>query len=100
MNEYATYEEAADAIKTNFVLGGHKAFYMRKAMKRVSLAIVSELNMHMLGRWGINTYESVGEAFEEKKDKVKIGIVKKGLDTLLIPMAKTDEGETRIDDNN
>ncbi len=100
MNEYTTYAEAADAIKTNFVLGGHKAFYMRKAMKRVHLAIISELNMHMLGRWGIDTYESVGEAFAEKKDKVKIGIVKKGLDTLLIPLAKTDKGEKKINGNN
>ena len=86
MNEYATCEEAADAIKTNFVLGGHKAFYMRKAMKRVHLSIVSALDTHMLNRWGINAYESVGEAFEDKNDKVKIGIVKKGLDTLLVPI--------------
>jgi nickel-dependent lactate racemase len=87
MNEYATYEAAEEAIKTNFVLGGHKAFYMRKTMKRIRLSIVSELDKHMLNRWGINAYESVGEAFEDINDKVKIGIVKKGLDTLLV----TDE---------
>jgi nickel-dependent lactate racemase len=86
MNEYATYEAAEEAIKTNFVLGGHKAFYMRKAMKRIRLSIVSELDKRMLNRWGINAYESVGEAFEDKNDKVKIGIVKKGLDTLLVPV--------------
>ncbi|MBL7118091.1 MAG: nickel-dependent lactate racemase [Candidatus Syntrophoarchaeum sp.] len=92
MNEYASYEEAEEAIKTNFVLGGHKAFYMRKTMKRVRLSIVSELNTHILNRWGINAYNSVWEAVEEEKmnikDKVKIGIVKKGLDTLLVPTIK------------
>jgi nickel-dependent lactate racemase len=87
MNEYATYEAAEEAIKTNFVLGGHKAFYMRKTMKRIRLSIVSELDTHMLNRWGLNAYESVGEAFGDINDKVKIGIVKKGLDTLLV----TDE---------
>ena len=87
MNRYATYEAAEDAIKTNFVLGGHKAFYIRRIMNRVRLSIVSELDTHILMRWGINAYESVEDALLDKNDKVKIGIVKKGLDTLLL----TDE---------
>ncbi len=97
MNEYATYEEATSAIKANFVLGGHKAFYVRKAMTRVHLSIVSELDTHLLNKWGINAYKSVWEAYEaeveeeyrhvtEMKNKVKIGIVKNGLDTLLVPV--------------
>lgn len=96
MNEYASYEETEGAIRTNFVLGGHKAFYMRKVMKRVHLSIVSVLNTHILNRWGINAYNSVWEAVEEEKmnikDKVKIGIVKNGLDTLLVPTTKIDKG--------
>ena len=104
MNRYASYEAAEEAIKTNFVLGGHKAFYMRKAMNRVRLSIVSELDSGVLNRWGINAYRSVGEALEEEmeeyrhynvtktstkiKEKVKIGIVKNGLDTLLVPGTK------------
>lgn len=55
MNEYTTYEDAADAIRTNFVLGGHKAFYIRKTMERVRLSIVSEVDVDMLNKWGINT---------------------------------------------
>lgn len=95
MNEYATYEEVEDAIRTDFVLGGHKAFYMRKAMKRVHLSIVSELNTHVLNRWGINTYKSIWEAVEKEKnikDKVKMGIVKNGVDTLLVSGAKHTKG--------
>ncbi len=91
MNKYASYEEAEGTIRTNFVLGGHKAFYMRKAMKRIRLSIVSELSTHVLNRWGINAYKSVWKAVEEEKnikDRVKIGIVIKGLDILLVPATK------------
>ena len=90
MNDYATYEDAEEAIKTNFVLGGHKAYYLRKVMARIGLAIVSELDTHDLARWGINAHNSVGDALEGiKKDNVKIGIVKKGLDTLIVPAIKS-----------
>ncbi len=92
MNDYASYEDVEDAIRINFVLGGHKAFYMRKAMKRVRLSIVSELSTHTLNRWGIYAYNSVWIAVEDDmniiKDKVKIGIVKNGLDILLVPATK------------
>ena len=86
MNKYAAYKDAADAIRTNFVLGGHKAFYMRKTMKRVHLAIVSELDTKMLNRWGIKGYKSLREALKKEinNEQLKIGIVKKGLDTLLV----------------
>jgi len=86
MTDFATYKEAEEAIKTNFVLGGHKAYYIRKVMSRLRLSIVSELDTHDLTRWQIKPYNSVGDALAGvKKDKVKIGIVKKGLDTLIMP---------------
>jgi nickel-dependent lactate racemase len=86
MDEYATYEAAEEAIKTNFVLGGHKAFYMRKVMSRLGLSIVSKLDTHKLTTWQMKGYKSVGEALDSvKKDKVKIGIVEKGVDILLVP---------------
>ena len=86
MDEYATYEVAEEAIKTHFVLGGHKAYYMRKVMNRLGLSIVSELDTHKLMTWQIKAYKSLGEALAGvKKDKVKIGIVEKGVDTLLVP---------------
>ena len=93
MNKYATYEDAADAIRTNFVLGGHKAFYMRKTMKRVHLAIVSELDTQMLNRWGIMGYKSLREALKKEinNEQLKIGIVKKGLDTLLVNVSSQEK---------
>ncbi|MHC1624340.1 MAG: nickel-dependent lactate racemase family protein [Candidatus Methanospirareceae archaeon] len=86
MDEYATYEAAEEAIKKNFVLGGHKAFYMRKVMSRLGLSIVSELDTQKLTTWQVKGYKSVDEALDSvKKDKVKIGIVEKGVDILLVP---------------
>ncbi|OEU48396.1 MAG: hypothetical protein BA871_13830 [Desulfuromonadales bacterium C00003096] len=88
MNKYASYEEAEAAIKKNFVLGGHKAFYIRKAMKSLELSIVSELDTQTLNRWGINAYKSVLDAVKEEiniTNKIKVGIVKEGKDTLIVP---------------
>jgi nickel-dependent lactate racemase len=88
MNKYVSYEETEEAIQKNFVLGGHKAFYIRKAMKNLQLSIVADLDTQTLDRWGIKTYKSVEEAVEAEiniKDNVKVGIVKGGKDTLIVP---------------
>lgn len=100
MNKYTSYEAAEEAIKTNFVLGGHKAYYMRKTLERVQLSIVSELDSNTLTCWGLNAYKSVPEALNaeiglnvikntntdiaDTKAKIKIGILRNGLDTLLV----------------
>ncbi len=86
MDAYPTYAAAERAIKTQFVLGGHKAFYIRKVMEMIDLAVVSELDMELLDRWGLRGFQSLESAVSGiKKDKGKVGIVKKGLDTLLEP---------------
>ena len=92
MNEYTSYEATEEAIRTNFVLGGHKAFYIQKVMKRIQLSIVSALEHDMLVRWRIQPYESLSAAVEAEikdsdkdNDNFKIGIVRNGLDTLLVP---------------
>ena len=100
MNKYTSYEATEEAIKTNFVLGGHKAYYMRKTLERVRLSIVSELDSNTLTSWGLNAYKSVPEALNAEiglnvinnnnadiadiKAKIKIGILRNGLDTLLV----------------
>ena len=88
MNKYASYEEVEEAIKTNFVLGGHKAYYIRRVMKYLQLALVSNLDTQTIKRWGINAYKSVLDAVNEEiniNDKIKVGIVKDGKDTLIVP---------------
>lgn len=89
MHEYTSYEKAAEAVRTKFVLGGHKAYYMRKVMNRVRLSIVSILDSQLLSAWGIKSFTTLDEALEStKKDIGKIGIVRKGADTLLVPAVK------------
>lgn len=97
MNTYTSYDAAEEAIKSKFVLGGHKAYYLRKAMQRVKLSIVCKRNHNTLTRWGITSYESVAEAIKGEigagkregeqaaiKGKLKIGIIRNGLDTLIM----------------
>ncbi|MFZ2070023.1 MAG: nickel-dependent lactate racemase [Halobacteriota archaeon] len=97
MNTYTSYDAVEEAIKSNFVLGGHKAYYLRKAMQRVKLSIVCKRNHNTLTRWGITSYESVAEAIKGEigagkkegeqaaiKGKLKIGILRNGLDTLIM----------------
>ena len=88
MNKYASYEEVEEAIKTNFVLGGHKAYYIRRVMKYLQLSLVSNLDTQTIKSWGINAYKSVLDAVKEEiniNDKIKVGIVKDGKDTLIVP---------------
>lgn len=89
MNKYANYEEVEEAIKTDFVLGGHKAYYIRRVMKYLQLSIVSNLDTETIKRWGINAYTSVSDAVKEEiniNDDIKVGIVKDGKDTLIVPV--------------
>jgi len=89
MNAYSSGEAAAEAIKSNFVLGGHKAYYIRKVMTRVTLSVVSQLDSQLLSRWGVDTYKTLADAIKAtKKDNGKIGIVQKGADILLVPAVK------------
>ncbi|HDS45034.1 MAG TPA: nickel-dependent lactate racemase [Methanomicrobia archaeon] len=86
MDTFPTYATAENAIQTHFVLGGHKAFYIRKVMEMIDLAVVSELDSGLLDRWHITGFQSLESALSRlNKDIGKVGIVKKGLDTLLAP---------------
>ena len=80
MNKYKTAEAVESAVKTNFVLGGHKAFYLRSTMRRIRICVVSSLDAGMLENWGIQPYESVQSAVEcelnlmlRNKEKMKEG---------------------------
>ena len=86
MDRYPAYAEAEKAIQSKFVLGGHKAIYIRKVLERIDLIVVSELDRELLERWHISGFQSLESALSSvKKDIGKVGIVKRGLDTLLVP---------------
>ena len=42
--KYRTYEELEDQVKTNFVMGGHKAYYIAKVQQKAKIILVSEIN--------------------------------------------------------
>jgi nickel-dependent lactate racemase len=48
MTQYKTLEELSKQVQTNFKLGGHKAYYMRKTMKRADIILVSELDSELV----------------------------------------------------
>lgn len=89
MNKYGSFSEAEEAIRRDFVLGGHKAYYLRKVMTLVNLSTVSNLDKDVLKRWKIKAFTSLPDALAAvKKDKGKVGIVTRGFDALLQPAIK------------
>jgi len=44
-HEYPSYEQLSHQIETNFVMGGHKIYYLARAAKRVQLSLVSSLDV-------------------------------------------------------
>ena len=48
MYKYETLEELSKQVQTNFKLGGHKAYYMRKTMKNADIILVSELDSELV----------------------------------------------------
>jgi nickel-dependent lactate racemase len=89
MSELTSYDQVAEAVRTRFVLGGHKAYYMRKVMSRTRLSIVSRLDPQLLEMWGIKPFGALDDALKAlKTGGATIGIVRKGADTLLVPTVK------------
>lgn len=48
MHRYKTLEELSKQVQTNFKLGGHKAYYLRKTMKRADIIFVSKLDSDLV----------------------------------------------------
>ncbi len=44
MKKYQTIEEVEKQIKTNFKLGGHKAYYILKAKQKADIILISKMN--------------------------------------------------------
>lgn len=44
MKKYQTIEEMEKEIKTNFKLGGHKAYYILKAKQKANIILISKIN--------------------------------------------------------
>jgi nickel-dependent lactate racemase len=87
MDRYPTFTAVAEAIQSDFVLGGHKAFYLRRVMQQLNLSIVSSLESNQLTRWQIPAYQRLDEALAAApcKPQASVGIVQNGFDTFFEP---------------
>lgn len=87
MERYTTFSAVMEAVQRGFVLGGHKAFYLRRVMAQLNLSIVSSLDPDRLKRWSIPAFGSLPEALEASKYKLasRMGVVCHGFDTFFEP---------------
>lgn len=87
MDRYPSFTAVAEAIQSNFELGGHKAFYLRRVMQLLTLSIVSKFEPEYLSRWQIPAFHSVGEALAAASSKphARLGVVLNGFDTFFEP---------------
>jgi nickel-dependent lactate racemase len=66
MKNYGTLKGVEKAIKRNFKLGGHKAYYLLKALEKVEIILVSVMpDYYAMDVFKLKTARSVNEALDE-----------------------------------
>jgi len=66
MRKYKSLKEVERAIKRKFVLGGHKAYYLLKALEKVNIILVSVMpDYYAVDVFKLRTARSVNEALDE-----------------------------------
>ena len=66
MKKYKTLKEVEKAIKRKFKLGGHKAYYLLKALEKVKIILVSIMpDYYAVDIFKLRTAKSVNEAIDE-----------------------------------
>ena len=80
MKKYQTIEDMEKQIKTNFKLGGHKAYYILKAKQKADIILISKMNpKEVKNVFKLEPAKSLDEALE-------IAFTKKGKDAKVIVM--------------
>ena len=83
MKKYKTVEEMEESISKKFVMGGHKAMYLMRALRKADIVLVSSLNPKEVK----NTYrlepaktvdDALSYAFSKVGNDAKIWIMPKG----------------------
>jgi len=70
-HQYPSYDELSHQIQTNFIMGGHKIFYMAQGAKRVHQYLISNLDPGELKRYYyVEPFKSVEAALEAAFDQV------------------------------
>jgi len=66
MRKYQTLKEVERAIRRKFILGGHKAYYLLKALEKVNIILVSVMpDYYAVDVFKLRTARSVNEALDE-----------------------------------
>ncbi|MFW9832028.1 MAG: nickel-dependent lactate racemase, partial [Candidatus Thorarchaeota archaeon] len=70
-HKYPSFEELSHQIQTNFIMGGHKIFYMAQGAQRVHQYLISELDPDMLKKfYYVTPFKSINAALEAALDQV------------------------------
>jgi len=66
MRKYKSLKEVERAIRRKFILGGHKAYYLLKALEKVNIILVSVMpDYYAVDVFKLRTAKSVNEALDE-----------------------------------
>jgi nickel-dependent lactate racemase len=70
-HQYPSYDELSHQIQTNFIMGGHKIFYMAQGAKRVHQYLISNLDPQELEQYYyVTPFKSVESALDAAFDQV------------------------------
>jgi nickel-dependent lactate racemase len=71
MTKFKDQKEMESEIKRHFVLGGHKAYYLAKALQRVQIILVSTMpDYHAIGTFRLRTARALNDALRDAFDIV------------------------------
>jgi nickel-dependent lactate racemase len=94
MEKFADSKRIEREIRRHFVLGGHKAYYLTKALQKVSIILVSVMpDCYAVNNFKLRTATALNDglrdAFELAGKKAKVYVIPHGSDTL--PVYQTAE---------
>lgn len=70
-HKYLSYDELSHQVESNFLMGGHKIFYMAQGAQRVHQYLISTLNPEELKKYYyVTPFKSVKEALDAAFDQV------------------------------
>jgi len=94
MTKFKDLKEMETEIKRHFQLGGHKAYYLVKALQRVQIILVSTLpDYHAVGTFRLRTARALNDALRDAFDIVgkdgKVWVMPHG--NITLPVVNTSE---------
>jgi len=94
MTRFKDPKDMENEIKRHFQLGGHKAYYLAKALQRVQIILVSTLpDYHAVGTFRLRTARALNDALRDAFDIVgkdgKVWVIPHG--NITLPVVNTSE---------